>query len=65
MITSPSAFGPPAPAARAVVSAWRTNDAAPRAELTAPLRSRDAAITGAAIGVDTVASSALRPLTLL
>jgi hypothetical protein len=33
--------------------------------LTAPLRSRAAAITGAAIGVDTVTNKALSPLTLL
>jgi hypothetical protein len=64
-MTNPAPSEPPAPQARAVVSDSRSKEAAPRAELTAPRRSRDAAITGAATGVETVASSALRPLTLV
>ena len=54
---------PVAPAALAVTSASATNRAAPRAETVEPFRSRDAAITGAQVGVETIASSALRPLT--
>lgn len=56
---------PAAPLARAVRMLSVTNAAAPRAELVGPLRRRVAAITGADRGVETIPSSALRPLTLL
>jgi hypothetical protein len=46
-----------------VVIASATNRAAPRAEFADPLRNLVATITGADDGLDTVASSALRPLT--
>jgi hypothetical protein len=54
---------PVAPAAFAVTSASATNRPAPRAEVAEPFRSRDAAITGAPVGVEMTASSALRPCT--
>ena len=47
-----------------MTSASATSRAAPRAELTEPFRSRVAAMTGAASGVDTVAMSAFKPFTL-
>jgi len=50
---------------RAVASESVISRAAPRAELVDPVRSRVAAITGAAIGVEMIASSALRPSTLV
>jgi len=40
-----------------------TSRAAPRAEFAEPFRSRVATITGADDALETVASSALRPLT--
>jgi hypothetical protein len=46
-----------------VTSASATSRAAPFAEAVEPLRSRVAQITGAAAGVDTVASSAFSPFT--
>src|SRR5450756_418045 len=55
---------PVAPALRAVTSASATRRAAPLAEFVAPRRSRVAAITGAETGVETIASSAFKPLTL-
>ena len=55
---------PVAPALRAVTSASATNRAASLAEFVGPRRSQVAAITGAEIGVETIASSAFRPLTL-
>jgi hypothetical protein len=42
-----------------------TNDAAPRAELVEPFRSRVAAITGADVGVLRVPISAFNPSTLV
>jgi hypothetical protein len=56
-------IGPEAPHRRAVAKVAATNDAAPRAELVEPFRSRVAAITGAEVGVDTVPTSAFNPLT--
>jgi len=53
----------PAPTRRAVARASASNRAAPRAEFADPRRNRLAAITGAAVGVDSTASSALSPLT--
>ena len=50
-----------APAARAVVIASATKDAAPRAEFAVPPRSRVPTSTGAHVGVDTAASSGLSP----
>ncbi len=61
--TSPALVGPPVPHARAVTRASATSRAAPRALLTEPRRSRVAAITGAAVGVLTVAIKALSPFT--
>ena len=52
------------PAARAVLIASATSQAAPRALAALPPRSRVAAITGAAIGVQTVAASAFSPRTV-
>ena len=49
--------------ARAARTAWRANDAAPRAEAALPPRSRVAAITGAASGVLIVAAIAFSPRT--
>ncbi len=54
---------PVTPQDRVVLIASATSRAAPRAEFADPLRNRVATITGADDGVDTVASSALRPLT--
>jgi hypothetical protein len=54
---------PVAPAARAVVMASATKLAAPLAEPALPRRSRVPAITGAAIGVDSVASRGCNPRT--
>ena len=51
------------PVARAARTAWRANDAAPRAEAALPPRSRVAAITGAASGVLIVAAIAFSPRT--
>ena len=50
-----------APAARAVVIDSATKEAAPRAEFAVPPRSRVPTSTGAHVGVDTAASSGLRP----
>ena len=50
-----------APAARAVVIASATNDAAPRAEAAVPPRSRVPATTGAQVGVDIAAISGFSP----
>ncbi len=47
---------PLVPAARAVAMAWASIRPAPLAEAVLPERSRARAITGAAVGVDTVAS---------
>jgi hypothetical protein len=52
-----------APAARAVVMASATKLAAPLAEPALPRRNRVPAITGAAIGVETVASKGCNPRT--
>jgi len=49
----------------AVTSASASSREAPRALLTDPLRNQQAAITGAASGVLTVASSTFRPFTPL
>ena len=57
--------GPPAPAFLAVLSASATSRAAPRALLVDPLRNREATITGAESGLDTVAISAFSPFTPL
>ena len=46
-----------------MTSASATSRAAPFAEFVDPFRSRAAAITGAADGVETVAISALSPFT--
>ena len=54
---------PLAPQVRAVRMVSATNAAAPRAEFEGPLRSLVAAITGADRGVETMPSSAFRPLT--
>jgi hypothetical protein len=51
------------PAARAVATVSVIIDAAPRAELAFPPRSRVAAITGAASGVQIVPASTFRPRT--
>jgi hypothetical protein len=45
-----------------VASVAATNDAAPRGELVEPFRSLVAAITGAAVGVDSVPINAFNPL---
>jgi len=58
-------ISPPAPQALAVTNASATNRAAPRTELVPPRRSLVAAITGAHTGVDTIASNAFKPLTLV
>ena len=52
------------PAWRAALIASAASDAAPRAEFAVPPRSRAAAITGAASGVETTAASAFRPRTV-
>ena len=52
------------PAWRAVLIASAASDAAPRAEFALPPRSRVAAITGAASGVEITAASAFRPRTV-
>jgi hypothetical protein len=54
---------PVQPQARAVLMACAARLAAPRAEPALPPRSLVTAITGAAIGVLTVAASAFRPRT--
>ena len=54
---------PVQPAARAVPIASAIIEAAPRAEAALPPRSRVAAITGAASGVQIVAASTFRPRT--
>jgi len=51
------------PAARAVLMASVTSRAAPCPETTFPFRSRDAAMTGAHVGEERMASWALTPLT--
>jgi hypothetical protein len=56
---------PVAPHRFVVARASATSRAAPRAELVEPFRNRVAAITGADVGVDTVAGSAFSPFTLL
>jgi hypothetical protein len=53
----------PPPLAFVVARASATNRAAPRAELAPPFRSRVAAISGADVGVDSVAINAVKPLT--
>ena len=54
---------PPHPAVRAVLTASVIIEAAPRAELALPPRSRVAAITGAASGVQMLAASTFSPRT--
>lgn len=54
---------PSTPAARAVVIAWATNRPAPDAEAAFPARNRARAITGAVVGVVSVASWIFSPRT--
>jgi hypothetical protein len=63
-MTSDPAFGS-APAAAPALRVSVTRRAAPRAEFVDPFRSRAAAITGAAVGVETTPSRAFKPLTPL
>jgi hypothetical protein len=57
-------MSPVTPASRAVLIASTTSEAAPRTDVALPERSRAATITGAAIGVATVAASTLSPRTV-
>jgi len=52
-----------APALRAVTNASARSRDAPRGEFVEPLRNRVATITGAAVGVETIPSSAFNPFT--
>jgi len=59
----PRVSRPVAPVRLAVPNAWVITLPAPDAEDVAPRRRRDAAMTGAAVGVETTARITLRPLT--